>query len=82
MIKSEKKLFYKGNAVEFFIKDLVGEIKVDDIFVQRMVPMVRSIYDCDVPIEKRESLMETAMGNILQNAMINDLKRTARKITT
>ncbi len=81
MKESKKKLFNKDSAVEFFIRDLVGDTQVNDVFVKQMVPMVRSIYACSVPAEKRESLMEIAMSNILRRAMTDSTTATAKPVT-
>ncbi len=76
MIQKNKKLFNRSGAVEFFIKDLVGDMDVDDVFVRQMVPMVRSIYATSVPMEKREALMTIAMGSILRRATAKPLTPT------
>jgi len=68
MLQSHPKLFKTDAAVEFFIRNLVSDLCVDDGFVKRMVPMVRSIYSVDVPYNRRESLMEIAMSSILRQA--------------
>ncbi len=72
MLQTDHKLFRTNAAVEFFVRDLVGELDVDDIFVKRMVPMVRSIYAVDVPRHRRETLMEIAMSSILRQAQYSD----------
>ena len=56
-------------SVALFIRDLVGELEVDQEFVSRMTPMVRSIFSPQVPAERRDALMEIATQSILLQAV-------------
>jgi hypothetical protein len=56
-------------SVELFIRDLVGELEVSQSFVERMTPMVRSIFLPQVPAERRPALMSIAAQNILRQAV-------------
>ena len=77
MVLMEKKMFGNDRAVEFFVRNLVGDVKVSDPFVDRMIPMIKAIFCNGVNDEHRPRLMQIAVKNILRRALIEEASENA-----
>jgi hypothetical protein len=68
MTSEKSREYCESDPFELCIRDLLVGWDVSDDFIERMVPMVESIYHSKLSLEKRDTLMSIAFDTVLKKA--------------